>query len=176
MTLPQPTPTPKLGINCPDLCSFHPSKIGWKNANALMAARARGAGAPTLKRIAEELLGHPVPSTNMQRHVKHYVKEAEPEDQTPISGPKPTDIDILDSIIVSGYRNSKNWKPTIRDTLEAMKLKTQMTGNSAFDDLIKLFDVDDDEEETPETVEALLSPEERPDEADEDLEEPLAGE
>jgi hypothetical protein len=175
MLIPSPTTPPKLGINCPEKCSLHPSKIGWKNANALAAARARGAGIPTLARVAAELLGHPVPQTNVQRHVKHYVVPAEPVVDEPV-GPKPTDIDILDSIIVSGYRNSKNWKPTIRDTLEAMKLKTQMTGNSAFDDLIKLFDVDDDDEDAPETVDAILSPEERPDDSDVDLEEPLAGE
>ena len=89
---------------------------------------------------------------------------------------KPTDVEILDSIITQGFRNSKNWKPTIRDTLEAMKLKTSMTGNSAFDDLITLFDVDDDEDEVaPESVDALLSEEERPDEASVDLEAPLPG-
>jgi hypothetical protein len=164
-------PKPKtLGINCPESCSLHPSKIGWKNATALAATRARGAGETIFGRRIEELLGHPVPPSNIHRHFKHYVEQGPdaPDSEPPEPLVKPTDIDILDSIIVSGYRNSKNWKPTIRDTLEAMKLKTQMTGNSAFDDLIKLFDVDDDDEEVvPESTAALLAEGERQEDEDE---------
>lgn len=172
---PQTEPIKKLGIACPENCSLSPIKIGWKNANALAATRARGAGQIVFQRRAQELLGHPVPSTNIQRHFKHYVEPEEPHhEENP--GPKKPDVAILDEIIAAGSRNSKNWKPTIRDTLEAMKLKMQMTGNSAFDDLIALFDVDDDDEEAPEAAEALLSEAERPNEDSEDLEEPLAGE
>jgi hypothetical protein len=165
-------PPSKLGINCPDACSLHPSKIGWKNANALKATRERGAGVIVMARRGEELLGRSIANTSMSRHLKHYVVQTEAEHEEEVNpGPKPSDVDILDGIINAGFRNSKNWKPTIRDTLEAMKLKTQMTGNSAFDDLIKLFDVDDDDEEAaPESPQAVFSPEELPDESDEDLE------
>ncbi len=114
----------------------------------------------------------------MDRHITHFV-EAEEPDAVPEDGPKPSDIAILDSIIVSGFRNSKNWKPSIRDTLEAMKLKVQMTGNSAFDDLISLFDVVDEDDPDFEAPEAILSPgeiEEDVSEPDAPLGEPLEGE
>lgn len=155
----------KLGINCPGNCTFHPSKIGWDAARALMATRARGAGARTFQARAEEILGFKTAETSIHRHFKHYVEAADAPG-VPNDEPKPTDIEILDSIIGAGFKNSRNWKPSIRDTLDAMKLKTQMTGNSAFDDLIKLFDVDDDEEEEEiEAEEAILSPEERLDDS-----------
>lgn len=174
MTL--PSPTRKLGINCDPRCNFHPDKIGWDAATKLAATRARGAGAITWARAASEVLGREIKITGgIGRHFDHYVGPADapaPED----SAPKPSDIDILDSIIGSGFRNSKNWKPSIRDTLEAMKLKASMTGNSAFQDLIELFDIDVDPDALPESLEAVLSPEERPDEGDEELEEPLPGE
>lgn len=169
-------PTPrKVAINCPIACSLHPDKIGWDKANALAALRANGAGERVFTRRGSEIVGYPIPTSNVQRHLRHYVPIA---DDAPTSddAQKKTDIEILDSIIVSGYRNSRSWKPTIRDTLDAMKLKMQMTGNSAFDDLIALFDTDiDDDVPLPENEEAVLSPEERSDEADEDLGEPLGG-
>jgi len=170
-------PPPKLGIACPTNCTFHPSKIGWKNANALAATRARGAGEIVFLRRYEELTGLRAANTTAHRHFKHYVKPADPKsDEEVVEGPKPSDIQILDSIIGAGFRNSKNWKPTIRDTLEAMKLKTQMTGNSAFDELIALFDVNEEDDDVPEVPEAALSAEERAQEGSEDLEEPLGGE
>lgn len=165
----------KVGINCPPRCSLHPDVIGWDAANKLAAARAAGFGLPRFKRLADEILGRPNPSSNIQRHLQHYVMAVEEPDEPVTSGKKPGDIEILDSIITQGFRNSKNWKPTIRDTLEAMKLKTQMTGNSAFEDLIALFDADDEGEPLPENPEAVLSPDELPDEHDEELEEPLGG-
>lgn len=170
-----PTKT-NLAINCPEACSYHPSKIGQKNANALKAIRENGAGQTIFMRRGAEILGHPLTHGSVQRHLAgHYVPISGDSDPLEV-GPKPGDIEILDSIIAAGFRNSRNWKPTIRDTLEAMKLKTQMTGNSAFDDLLSLFDSADDPEPEPEAPEAVLSPEERPDEHDDDLGEPLAGE
>lgn len=169
----KPTPN-KVGIRCPERCTFHPDTIGWDAANRLADGKASGFGANRFRKLAEETLGHPVTPSSVQRHLLHYVvlEEAETPDT---DGKKPGDIEILDSIIAQGFRNSKNWKPTIRDTLEAMKLKTQMTGNSAFEDLIALFDEDDEGEPIPENPEAVLSLDELPDEHDEELEEPLGG-
>ena len=42
------SPTPKLVANCPDLCSLHPDKIGSAATEALLAARANGAGADSM--------------------------------------------------------------------------------------------------------------------------------
>jgi hypothetical protein len=177
--VPGPPSPSKLAISCPDTCNLHPSKIGSKTANALRVVRENGAGIIVFQRRAEELIGRPLNRASLQRHLKHYVLLQDQGDAVP-TGPKPSDLEILDAIITSGFHNSKAWKPTIRDTLEAMKLKVQMTGNSAFDDLISLFDsaADPDEPElgSDEAPEAVLSPEEMPDDHDEDLGEPLAGE
>ena len=171
----------KLGISCDPRCKFHPDKIGWDCAERLAAVRAKGAGAVVWARAATEILGRPVNlDGGISRHFKHYMEPVDVVEAAVPDGPKPTDIAILDSIIGAGFRNSKNWKPTIRDTLEAMKLKASMTGNSAFDDLIALFDVDDEDdgvdEVGPELSSAIFSIDERPDDSSEDLEEPLGGE
>lgn len=157
------------GITCSEACTFHPSKIGWPIARELKALRKEGAGKLKFHTRAEALLSIRIPISNVQRHIAHHYPEPEEEVPDEELTKKPTDIEILDSIVASGFRNSKNWKPTIRDTLEAMKLKTAMTGNSAFDDLISLFDVDDESTE-PEAIEVVLSPDERPTEDSEDLE------
>lgn len=145
-----------------------------EKAKKLADFRAAGLGIVRFGREASKLMGHKIPNGSISRHLKHYVEAA--DDLPDSDAPKPSDIAILDSIIGAGFRNSRNWKPTIRDTLEAMKLKTAMTGNSAFQDLIDLMDTDDDDDIEAESEEAMLSEEERRDEGDEELEEPLAGE
>lgn len=155
----------KLVLVCPPGCSLHPDKIGQAVSEALLAIRANGGGRPALIKRGSELLGRPIPNTVMQRHVDHFRELA---DDTPQDGPRPGDVAILDSIIAAGYRNSKNWKPTIKDTLDAMKLKVQMTGQSAFEDMLAAMeaaDLDlgdaDDGSLPPEAPEAIFSPDER---------------
>lgn len=162
---------PKLVIACPALCSFHPDKIGPGAAAALLALKENGAGRNVFRARAAEILGHPVPQGNVQRHLGHY-RDAMPAGPPPDVSKKLADLEILDLVIQRGAANSQNWKPTIKDTIEAMKLKLQMTGNSAFDDLIALFDGADADEVLDEAEDAVLSPEERSEEADEDLELP----
>lgn len=164
------------GITCSEACTFHPSKIGWPIARELKAFRkVEGAGKLKFHTRAEQLLGIRIPLSNVSRHIANHYPDPEMVDTTEEDlSKKPSDVEILDSIVLSGFRNSKNWKPTIRDTLEAMKLKASMTGNSAFDDLISLFDVDDESKE-PEAEVAVLSESERTTEDSEDLEAPLAG-
>lgn len=161
----------RLTVACPSACSLNPEKIGPGITGVLLEMRANGAGSPSMTRRFIELSGHPFAQTNMERHLKHY-KELDPEPEEP-SGAVPDeklgDLDILDRIIQQGARNSRNWKPTIKDTLEAMKLKMQITGNSAFDNMLAAMEaglqlaegVPEDEIEAPE---ALLSPDERPEE------------
>ena len=164
-------------IACPSSCSLHPDKIGPGISKALAAIRANGAGANVFARRASELLGHPVPTSNVSRHLNHYRDPAEaPVSAAAESGERVSDLQILDLVIQQGAQNSKNWKPSIKDTMEAIKLKMQMTGNSAFDDLMSLFDSPEAIaalEDAEEDENALLSPEERSDEGDEELEEPL---
>lgn len=153
----------KLVANCPDACSLHPEKIGNAATEALLAARQNGAGAQSLAKRASELLGRTVHSGTMGRHIDHMRELA--DDQPDLTGPRPTDIQILDGIIVAGFRNSRNWKPTIKDTLDAMKLKTAMTGQSAFEDMLNALEAGlgmaEDEEEAPENPEAQFSADER---------------
>lgn len=154
---------------CPDSCSLHPDKIGQGVTEALLAARANGAGKASLARRASELLGRPVPATNMARHAAH-MRELSEDQPVEGDGVRPTDLAILDAIIVSGHKNARGWKPTIKDVLDAMKLKVQMTGQSAFEDMLSAMDAaldlaedepEDEEEVNVENPEAQLSPDER---------------
>lgn len=154
----------KLVVVCPEQCSLRPDKIGDHVTNVLIAMRENGGGSPAMSRRATELLKRRVPPTNMQRHLAHF-KELADDDPIKAGGPRPTDLHILDSIIVAGFRNSRNWKPSIKDTLDAMKLKTQMTGQSAFEDMLTAMDAAldfaEDEEASLENPEAVSSPDER---------------
>lgn len=161
-------PNPKLVIACPEECSLHPSKIGQGVAEVLLLMRENGAGSGTIAKRAAELLKRPVPTSNAARHVKHYKEVEERPGGYVDPAKKLADLEILDLVIQRGAQNSANWKPTIKDTIEAMKLKTQMTGNSAFDDLISLFDGDEADSAMDEAEEALLAPGERPPKDDPD--------
>lgn len=169
----------KLAYNCDPRCSLRAEVIGNHNAAVLKTMRENGAGWGTMLRRAEELMPQrkPLAKSVMQRHLKHYVEVVNPDAPAEPEGPRPTDLAILDGIILSGFRNSRNWKPTIRDTLDAMKLKVQMTGQSAFEDMLAAmdaaFDLPDDENEAPE---AQKSSDEAAQEAEEPLDPPLEGE
>lgn len=165
------TPPPrKLVVKCHKLCTFHPDTIGEEKAEILKALREGGAGVIKFTRAASELLDRPIDDTNVKRHFKHYrdAEEPRPDDAPLPPGGKVTDLEILNDIIEAGHRNSRSWKPTIKDTLDAMRLKVQLTGNSAFEDMIAAMDAaldlaedDDGKEEEEENVEAVLSPDER---------------
>lgn len=168
----------KYVIACPDACSLHPAKIGADKAEVLLGVKNEGAGGRVFGRKAEAVLGRPVPSSTVDRHLKHY-RLAETEQPRDPSVRVPH-MEILEEIIQRGFQNSKNWKPSIKDTLDAIKEVRAMTGGSAFEDMLSAMaaaaggedDEEDEEDGSTEAIEAVLSPEERPDEADEDLEEP----
>lgn len=169
----------KLIIGCPQACSFHPDTIGPGAAAALLAIRENGAGQNVFARRAKEILGHPVPLSNVARHLRHYKEATSPDAPAPLDGKKPSDLEILDAVILRGFQHSHTWKPTIKDTIEAMKLKLQMTGNSAFDDLIALFDGAEAHEALDEAEEVIRDADEAAQAAEidfgdeESLEEPL---
>lgn len=160
----------KLVAACPDNCSFHEDKIGKDVAEALLSLRQEGYGGPRFTAAASRLLGRKVPATNVQRHLKHYREVDENPPEIVEDGRKIGDLEILDTIIASGARNSRNWKPTIKDTLDAMKLKLQITGNSAFEDMLAAMEAgldlaeggEDEDEEPPENPAALGTPDEAP--------------
>lgn len=165
---------PKLTIHCPDRCSLHPDKIGPGATAILRIMRENGAGAIVLQRRAAEVLGYPVQVRSVSRHLNHY-REIDNDAPPLADGEQAGDLDILNRIIQQAAKNSGSWKPTIRDALEAMKLKAQLTGNSIFEDMISAMDgalnVEFDENGEPveaENPEAVAAPEERPEE-----EEPL---
>jgi hypothetical protein len=150
---------PSLVIACPPECSFHPDKIGVGAASALRAIRENGAGQHVFGRRSAEILGHPSSMSAIARHLRHY---RDSDTDTSPSGPSKAagDLEILNEIIKKGFENSGSWKPTIKDTMEAMKLKASLTGHSVFQDMIDAMDQaldleDGDEEEAPENPEAL---------------------
>jgi hypothetical protein len=168
----------KLVNTCPALCNLHPDKIGQGNAETLTRLRETGAGVVIFTRRLEELTGKKHYLSSVGRHLSKHYREVEEDPASLIAADKKLgDLQILDLVIQRGAANSANWKPSIKDTIEAMKLKLQMTGNSAFDDLIALFDganVDDDGEETaPESPEAVADADEQGSEEDDDLGEVL---
>lgn len=165
----------ELVINCPRVCGLHPDRIGDANAQFLLGLRQKGVGAVIMTREAERLLGRRVHRTSVTRHLHHYREATDPSVAPPDLGAKKGDLEILDLVIQRGAANSMNWKPGIKDVIEAMKLKMQMTGNSAFDDLIALFDgaeLPEDEDEAPESAEAVGEAGERVYEDEDPLAEP----
>lgn len=159
-TLPVAT---NLAYNCPPGCSLHPQKTGNRIGNIILEMRANGAGRMPIKARLEGLLERKVAESVVARHLTH-IREVNPEPQKAPRGAKANDLDILEAIIQSGFQNSQNWKPGIRDTLDAIKLKASLTGQSAFEDMLKAMDeamgLPDEEIEDPE---AVLAPEERSD-------------
>ena len=174
-----PAPSKKLAYNCPPLCSLRVEVIGAHNGAVLKGMRENGAGADVMTRRAMELMPNRgvIHKSAMLRHIKHYVEVVDDSQVPDADGPRPSDLAILDGIIIQGFRNSRNWKPTIRDTLDAMKLKVQMTGQSAFEDMLAAmdaaFELPEDEDEAPE---AVKSADEAAQEAEEPLDPPLEGE
>lgn len=169
-----PKASSSLSINCPNSCQFHPDTIGQETADKLRAFAETKPTQRAFQMQAAKLLGRAVSGTGVWRHFKHYRHTHDPargEEAQEIATDavkKVPDLVILDSIIASGFRNSKNWKPTIKDTLDAMKLKAQMTGNSAFEDLLAamnasldLADGEVEDEEMPESPDAVASEDEQ---------------
>ena len=64
--------TKRLVLQCPDNCSLRAEAIGGAVTAALISMRENGAGKGTMAARAAELLGRPVPETNMQRHLHHF--------------------------------------------------------------------------------------------------------
>ena len=163
----------KLKAFCPVSCSLNENRIGAEAAEQLADLRAKGYGRARFGRVANNITGKMLGTETIQNHFKHYHEAAPPEESDGAQNDeKVGDLAILESIIAAGYRNSKNWRPSIKDTMEAMKLKMQLTGNSAFEDMLEAMALAGDfeeEEVMPENPDALGSDSERAQEStDED--------
>ena len=169
-----PTPQPKkYAVDCPPACTFHPDRIGADVAKQLLGVREKGFGVVLFGKEAERLLGRVVPSSSITRHLRHYRELvgplAEPTDDDGNTR-RASDVEILDAVIQSAWRNRASWRPSLRDMLEAMAKKHSITGGSEASDLMRLFDDAALEDEEPsEAPEAVLSPDERPTEDSDDL-------
>lgn len=168
-------PQKRYAIACPDLCQLHPSKIGEGKAQSLLALKENGYGVSRFGRGATELLGIVIPDASITRHLRHYKELDGTPLEEPAGGRRASDVEILDAVIQSAWRNRAHWKPSLRDMLEAMAKKHAITGGSEASDLMQLFDVADmgDEDEPIVDTDALLSAAERPTEDAEDLAAPL---
>lgn len=115
-------------LSCREDCTFHPDKSLSEFATTRLID-----GIP-YRTIAKALLGEGlmVSITTLARHKKHI--HAVEEEVAP--GPKVTNIEILETIIQKGFGNSKNWKPTIGDTMKAMDMWFRLTSGNPFESLL----------------------------------------
>lgn len=168
------TATPaKYYIDCEAQCSLHPDRIGSERADALeLIYQTTQHNTMEFARQASVLLGRTVSRSAANRHRDHY-KELADENEAISDGSAVKDLVFLDAVIRKSFQNQKNWKPTLKDALDAMKLRVQITGGSSTDELMALFDGADDldDEGLPiESQDAVLSEDERRTEDSEDLE------
>lgn len=167
---PNQTVPRKYGIACPPACQLNPDKIGEAKAEALLSLKEAGLGVKRFRAQAEPIIGYFMPEGSVSRHLLHY-RPLEDELAQPTEGGterRASDVEILDAVIQSAWKNRAHWKPSLRDMLEAMAKKHSITGGSEASDLMRLFDEAADEE-TVEAPEAVLSADELPTEDSDDL-------
>jgi hypothetical protein len=164
-----PKPGTKVVIGCPTVCSLSPHRIGETAAEQLRLVRQAGYGAVVFERRTKEILGW-APSRNaISRHLRHYREELDETQKGPAE--RVADLEFLQGVIDQAYKNRGSWRPTLRDALEAMKLKHTMTGGSEMADLLAIFEKAAESrirltgagarERAPEADEAVYSAEER---------------
>lgn len=118
-------------------CSLHVEKIGDKKSQAIADAYEGVRDAAFLAAV-DRIVGEHIPTSNVRRHAEkhlHLVVEA----QEP-TGEKVGDIEILDTIIKKGFQHSASWRPTIKDTMDAMAMKLKLGGENPFQDMLDMMD------------------------------------
>lgn len=113
--------------NCPDNCSL---RSGTKFGDVATAMLLDGQSY-TKVIAAGEAKGHRFGPSVLTRHNRHIVRGDEPEVTE-----KKTNIEILETIIQKGFGNSKNWRPTIGDTMKAMDMWFRLTAGNPFEELL----------------------------------------
>lgn len=119
-------------LECPDTCSLRPPSPVGALASPLFADGV------TYRAVAAAIVdaGYPKPSMGtLTRHKRHIAVHAQVQADEPALR-KATNIEILEAIIQKGFANSKNWKPTINDTMKAMDQWFRLTQGNPFDELL----------------------------------------
>lgn len=130
-------------LECPASCSL---KEGTRWGGVVTEGLVTG---KTVRSIAAEVakLGGTVALGSMTRHRRHIVvHDNAPKDDAPA---KATNIEILETIIQKGFSNSKNWKPTISDTMKAMDMWFKLTQGNPFDELLDTLAAASMQDENP---------------------------
>jgi hypothetical protein len=130
-------------LECPDSCTFREGQPWSKEISAMLldgTSYRKVVAAAAQEGIRTNL-------ATLSRHRKHIVLSGQgPEPESP----KATNIEILETIIQKGFGNSKNWKPTISDTMKAMDMWFRLTQGNPFDDLLDTLAAASLGEEEPE--------------------------
>ena len=115
--------------DCHPNCSFYPDKLGTQ-ADAVHRIFEAGG---TQRHIAEVLAGIGITTTqaSVGRHRQHLTV-TDPDDIDEPGTPTKTipTMDFVDAVISSSFRARKNWRPSIRDGLDALKLRIELNGGA----------------------------------------------
>jgi hypothetical protein len=120
---------PEYHLECPDNCTFKEGKPWSQQATEGIL------GGTSFRTLVAQggKAGVKFSLMALSRHKKHIVVSGQ-EPETAL--PKATNIEILEKIIQTGFANSKNWKPTISDTMKAMDMWFRLTQGNPFDELL----------------------------------------
>ncbi len=114
--------------NCSRRCSFWPDRLGDK-ADAVHAVFESGrTGRETATALSA--IGITTNQTSVWRHSQHLSPAEDAEDSPTGDVPATKTMDFLDAVIAASFRNRKHWKPSIKDGLDALKLRNELNGGS----------------------------------------------
>ena len=126
-------------LNCPPLCTFRPG-TPFSDRVTLWLLKRR-----PYRAIIGALhdAGQKTNLAVLTRHKKHITVQTtpvmtalDPDSVLPPPESRATNIEILETIIQRGFANSKQWKPTISDTMKAMDMWFRLTQGNPFDELL----------------------------------------
>ena len=133
-------------LECSERCSLRPDSPHGGRVTAMLA------DGKSYRAIVAALRADDVriDLATISRHRRHMVER----DVSVPEGPavKPTNIEILESIISKGFENRRNWKPTIGDTMKAMDMWFRLTSGNPFDELLDTLAMAGVGDENPEAA------------------------
>lgn len=132
---------------CAPQCQLRSEVIGEEASDAIAAAyEGPGGNLRIYNEKINAILGRDVDYFAARRHAQNHMRELEPENGpgSVSAGPQVamSDKAMLDMIIVAAQQNSRRWRPTIRDALDALKLKQSMGGDdSQYDPMLDAIEL-----------------------------------